>query len=406
MSEDRRVVITGMGVVSALGIGKEALLHAITAGLSGITPTTRRIGNYTITVPLGVVPDYQPLDHFVEGDLLLRDPYAQYALLAAKEAMAQAGLPDDTFVGERTAIAFGTGAGGEYAREEAAHRFLVEGKPRCNPTLVPRTNHQASVGFVSMAYGIKGPAIVVSSGCASSNHAIAQAYLMVKHGVADRALAGGSDANAVYTNIKAFDALRILASDTCRPFSRNRRGMVMGEGGGVVVLETLDVARARGATILAELAGVGMSADAGDVVHPTASGPAQAIRTALADARLNPEDIDYINAHGTGTEINDREEIRAVKLAFGAHAQKLAISSTKSMHGHALGGVGGIELVATLLAMRENVLPPTVNYLGPDPECDLDVVPNEARGKPIRAALSNAFAFGGLNAVLALRKLQ
>ncbi len=405
MSEDRRVVITGMGVVSALGIGKEALLRGITSASSGITPTTRRIGKFETTVPLGVVPDYRPLEYFTDDELLLRDPYAQYAIIAAREAMEEAGLPDRSFVGERTAIVFGTGAGGEYAREEAAHRFLAEGKPRCNPTLVPRTNHQASVGFVSMAYGIRGPAIIVSSGCASSNHAISQAYLMVKHGVADRALAGGSDANAVYTNIKAFDALRILAPDTCRPFSRDRRGMVMGEGGGVVVLETLEMARARSAIILAELAGVGMSADAGDIVHPTATGPAQAMRTALSDAGLNPEDIDYINAHGTGTDANDREEIRAVKLAFGAHAQKLAISSTKSLHGHALGGVGGIELVATLLAMRENVLPPTVNYLGPDPDCDLDVVPNEARPRPIRATLSNAFAFGGLNAVLALRKM-
>lgn len=405
MSRERRIVITGAGVVSALGIGKGALWRGIVEARSGIARTTRRIGDYEITVPLGAVPDYRPSDHFSEGDLLLRDPYAQYALLAAQEAMEEAGLPDATFVPERTAIALGTGAGGEYAREEAAYRFLAEGKPRCNPTLVPRTNLQASVGFLSMKYGIRGPSIVVSTGCASSNHAIAQAYLMVKHGIADRALAGGSDANAVYTNIKAFDAMRILAPDTCRPFSRDRRGMVLGEGGGVVVLETLDLARARGATILAELAGVGMSADAVDMVHPAATGPAQAMRTALADAGLNPEDIDYINAHGTGTRINDREEIQAIKHTFGSHARRLAVSSTKSLHGHALGGVGGIELTATLLAMRENVLPPTVNHLGPDPDCDLEVVPNVACERPIRAALSNAFAFGGLNAVLALRKI-
>ncbi|HLO77158.1 MAG TPA: beta-ketoacyl-[acyl-carrier-protein] synthase family protein [Magnetospirillum sp.] len=405
MSGPRRVVVTGIGSVSALGIGKAAMWENLSAGRSGIAAATVSIGPHAVTVPLAQVPGFDPLAHFHENDLLLRDPYALFAIVAAREAMAEAGLPDIGFDPTRTAVVLGSGAGGEQARERAAWRFLGEGASRCNPTLVPRTNHQASAGFVSMEFGLKGPTFVVATGCASSNHAIAQAWMMVRHGMVDRALTGGSEANLVYTNIKAFDALRVLADDTCRPFSRDRRGMVLGEGAGIVVLEDYETARARGATIYAELAGVGMSADATDVVQPNAAGPAQAMRAAMDAAGLNPEDVDYINAHGTGTQVNDREECRAIRMAFGAHADRLWVSSTKSMHGHALGGVGGVELVATLLAMRHGVVPPTANHAGDDPSCDLDVVPNIARRRPIRAALSNAFAFGGLNAVLALRSV-
>ena len=244
----------------------------------------------------------------------------------------------------------------------------------------------------------------MASACASSNHAIAQALLLLQTGAADVALAGGAEACITLGSVKAWEAMRVLADDTCRPFSKGRRGLVLGEGAGVFVLETLAHAQARGAVILAELAGAGMSADAADIVMPDASGAARAMRAALAQAGLAPQDVGYINAHGTGTQVNDPTETRAIKAVFGDHAQRLAVSSTKSMHGHALGAGGAIELVAVIGALRDGVLPPTINYLGPDPECDLDVVPNESRDRPVSAALSNSFAFGGLNAVLALRR--
>ncbi|WAC71552.1 beta-ketoacyl-[acyl-carrier-protein] synthase family protein [Roseateles sp. SL47] len=403
MTSDRRVVVTGVGCLSAQGIGRHAVWDALCAGRCGLKPTTRSIGTFSVTAPLGVVPDYRWQDHFNEDELILLDPYAQYAILAAREALGDAGLLDSDHDRSRTAVILGSGAGGEHAREEAAWKFLGEGRQRCNPMLVPRTNHQASAGFVSMKFRITGPTMVIATGCASSNHAVAQAWLMIKQGLVDRAVTGGSEANLVYTNIKAFESMRVMGTDTCRPFSLGRSGMVLAEGAGVVVLETLDSALRRGAAIYAELAGVGMSADATNVVHPSAEGPAQAMAAALALADLRPADIDYINAHGTGTPVNDAEECKAIRQVFGAEADRLCVSSTKSMHGHALGAAGGIELVATLLAMRHGMVPPTANYQGPDPACDLDVVPNVARPARIRAALSNNFAFGGLNAVLALR---
>ncbi|WP_323121972.1 beta-ketoacyl-[acyl-carrier-protein] synthase family protein [Burkholderia alba] len=406
MSEARRVVVSGVGCLSALGIGRQAVWDALASGRSGIRPAARRVGSYSVTVPLGEVPDYRALDHFGEDDLALLDPYAQYAVVAAREALGDAKLIDADYDRFRTAVVLGSGAGGEQAREEAAWKFLGEGRTRCNPLLVPRTNHQASAGFVSMTFGITGPTLVISTGCASANHAIAQAWLMVRHGFVDRAIAGGSEANLVYTNLKAFESMRVMSTDTCRPFSLGRKGMTLAEGAGIVVLETLESALARGAPVYAELAGVGMSGDASSVVHPSAAGPARAMGAALDTAGLRADDVDYINAHGTGTTVNDAEECKAIRQVFGAHADRLAVSSTKSMHGHALGAAGGIELVATLMAMRQSVVPPTAGYEAFDPACDLDVVPNAARPMAIRAALSNNFAFGGLNAVLALRALS
>ncbi|NTX31791.1 beta-ketoacyl-[acyl-carrier-protein] synthase family protein [Burkholderia pyrrocinia] len=406
MSDTRRVVVSGVGCLSALGVGKHAVWDALAAGQCGIRAATRSVGSYSVTVPLGEVPDYRPLDHFGEDDLALLDPYAQYAVVAAREALAEARLIDADYDRARTAVILGSGAGGEQAREEAAWKFIGEGRTRCNPMLVPRTNHQASAGFVSMTFGITGPTFVISTGCASANHAIAQAWLMVRHGVVDRAITGGSEANLVYTNIKAFESMRVMSTDTCRPFSLGRGGMTLAEGAGIVVLETLESALARDAPIYAELAGVGMSADASNVVHPSAAGPARAMAAALDAAGMRADDVDYINAHGTGTPVNDVEECKAIRRVFGEHANRMAVSSTKSMHGHALGATGGIEMAATLMAMRHGIAPPTANHEAVDPNCDLDVVPNVARPMTIRAALSNNFAFGGLNAVLALRALS
>jgi len=264
----------------------------------------------------------------------------------------------------------------------------------------------APVSQIAAEFGARGPAFAVTSACASSAHALGTALLLLRAGAAQLALAGGTDACFSYGHLQAWEALRVMAPDTCRPFSRDRRGMVLGEGAGAFVLETLEHARARGATPLAELAGFGQSSDAGDPVHPDPEGMAAAIGAALRDAAMEPGEVDYVNAHGTGTASNDVAEARALHLALGSAARLASVSSTKSLHGHALGASGALELVATLFALREGVIPPTANWLGPDPECDLDVTPNEARERPVRAALSSSFAFGGLNAVLALRRLE
>jgi nodulation protein E len=397
-------VVTGAGCVSSLGVGRESFWSALSNGVCGIRPTRVERDGLEATFPAAPVAGYDPADHFSGDDLLLRDPYAQFAIVAAREAMADAGLRAGDGDPAQTAVIFGSGGGGEHAREEAAARIFSARKLRCNPGLVPKTNLQAAVGFVSIEFGATGPSFVISTGCAAATHAIAQAFLLVRHGLATRAITGGSEAPVMISILHAFHAAQVLSRTTCRPFSRGRDGMVLADGAGVVILETLESARSRGARIYAELAGVGMSADAVHNVAPTETGPAKAIELALADARLSTAGVDYINAHGTGTEINDRVENSAVKRAFGADAARLSISSTKSMHGHAFGGAGGIELVATLLAMQHQVVPPTINYLGADPECDLDYTPNEARSRPIRAALSQSFAFGGLNAVVALKR--
>jgi nodulation protein E len=403
---EHRVAITGLGTISALGRDVPSSWDSIKECRSGIRKVTRNPYGESVTFPAAVVDDYDPLQHFTPSELLLRDTFSQYALIAAREAVRDAGLEFPQADTSQTAVVLGTGAGGEESREAAAARFFGERNFRCNPMVVPKTNAQASVGLVSMEFGTTGPAFTISTGCASATHAVAQAFTLVRHGVVTHALTGGSEASVLFSTVKAFQSMRVLSDDTCRPFSRGRSGMVLGEGAGVVVLERLDAALARGAKIYAELAGCGMSADAADPVHPTARGPAAAIRAALKDARLEPESVEYVNAHGTGTMINDHVENAALHTVFGPRARELCVSSTKSMHGHSFGGVGGIELVATALALRHGIIPPTANYLGRDESCDLDYVPNEARERAIKVAISNSFAFGGLNAVLALRRFD
>jgi nodulation protein E len=400
----RRVVITGIGCVTSLGLGAAAFWSNLSRGVCGISPTVYARDGLEATFPGAPVRGYSAEDHFNKDQLLQRDPFAQYAIVAAREAMSDAGLKPGDGDPSQTAVILGSGGGGEQSREEAAVRLFSQRKLRCHPMLVPRTNNQASVGWVSTEFCATGPSFVVSSGCAAATHAICQAFLVVRHGLARRAITGGSEASLTISAVQAFHAAKVLTQSVCRPFSRERDGMALSEGAGVVILEDLESARGRGAQIYAELAGVGMSADSSSSVHPNERGPAQALSAALADAGLAPHEVGYINAHGTGTVVNDQVESCAIKRAFGEHAYKLAVSSTKSMHGHALGGAGGIELVATLLAMRHGILPPTINHLGPDADCDLNYVPNQAREQKVGAALSQSFAFGGLNAVLALRK--
>ncbi len=400
----RRVVITGQGCVSALGNTARQTWAAMCEGRAGIGPLTG-LDDPTLKTPIAAqARDFRALDHFDEKRLVLLDPVSQMALVAAREAVAQAGITFEGERGERAAVVIGTGIGGAQTQDQMAQRLYAEKNPRVHPMAIVRVMPNAPASQISLEFGLRGPAFAVASACASSNHALGQALLLLQSGVSEVALAGGVEACITLGTVKAWEAMRVLADDTCRPFSQGRRGLVLGEGAGVFVLETLEHAQARGAEILAEFVGCGMSADAADIVMPDAGGAARAMRAALAQGGLNADEVDYINAHGTGTQANDHTETRAIRAVFGGHADALAVSSTKSMHGHALGGGGAIELVAAIGALRDGVVPPTINYLGADPACDLNVVPNTAQQRPVRAALSNSFAFGGLNAVLALRR--
>jgi len=401
----QRVVITGQGAVSALGIGAATLWRGLCEGRSGIRELVHADAAALRVRVAAQVPAYDPRAYFDEKRLMLLDRTAQFALLAASEAVSQSGIDfSANGLGERTAVVVGSGAGGELTHDEQSRRLYAEGATRLHPLTIPRLMISAPGSQISMAHQLTGPAFTVTSACASANHAIAQAVLLIRSGLAEAALAGGTDACLSLGCLRAWEAMRVLSDDTCRPFSRNRRGLVLGEGAAIFVLESLERAQRRGASVLAEIAGFGMSSDAADIVAPSESGGAAAMHRALLDAGLDASDIDYINAHGTGTATNDATETRAIRRAFGTHAERLAVSSTKSMHGHALGASGALELVAVIGALRNDIVPPTANFEAPDPDCDLDVVPNTPRARPVRAALSNSFAFGGLNATLILRR--
>ncbi len=401
----RRVVVTGLGVISPLGCTRDAFWEGLTRGASAIGPMT--------LVPEGAlkfangaeVPDFRPCDHLDGKETDLLDRFAQFALIAARQAVADSAIEFTPELGERAAIVTGTSAGGQTSEDEQFRNLYRRNSPRIHPLTIPRVMSNAAASRISLEFGVTGPVYTVSTACSSSNHAIGQAFWMVRDGVAEVAIAGGSEAPFSLGFLKAWEAMRVVSPDTCRPFSCDRRGLILGEGAAMLVLEPLECARARGARIWGEIAGFGMSSDAHHVTQPSSAGAARAIRAALADAGAAPEAFGYINAHGTGTLANDATEVEAIRSVFGAHAAKLMVSSTKSMHGHALGAAGALEAVATLLALREGVIPPTANFTQPDPACDLDVVPNAARAARVEWALSNSFAFGGLNAVLAFRSV-
>ncbi len=389
-----------------MGLGRRAFWESIRAGRSAISPLSI-LPTEDLGIRVGAeVRDYDPSHHFDRKRLSLMDRFSQFALLAAREALDDAGLELSDGLSRRTAVILGTGTGGKTTDDEAFRELYGKGNPRVQPSVIPRLMVSAATSHLTMEFGITGPAFTVSSACSSANHAIAQAFWLVRQGMAPVAIAGGSEACFTFGTMKAWEALRVMAPDTCRPFSRDRQGMVLGEGAGIVVLEPVEEARARGAEVYAEVAGAGMSADAGHLIQPSEAGAAQAMEMALDDAKLSPREVHYVNAHGTGTQTNDVTETRAIRRVFGAHADRLAVSSTKSMHGHALGASGALELVATVLALRDRIAPPTANFTDPDPECDLDYVPNISREMPIDAALSSSFAFGGLNAVLAVRRCE
>ncbi|MGO4258989.1 beta-ketoacyl-[acyl-carrier-protein] synthase family protein [Lysobacter sp. TAB13] len=401
----RKVVITGMGAISALGHDAAACWREMLAGRSAIGPI-RAVAGELLRAPVAAeVSRFDPAAHFDSKRLPLLDRVSQFAVVAAREAVAQSGIDfEQADLRERTAVIVGTGVGGETSNDEA-NRRMYRDNGRVHPFTIVRVMANAPACHISIEYGLTGPAFAVVSACASSNHALAQSLQMIRAGGADVAVSGGTEACITLGLTRAWEAMRVLADDTCRPFCLQRRGLVLGEGAAMFVLEEYEHARRRGATILAEFAGAGMSSDASDIVLPSQSGAASAIRRALADARLAPEAIGYINAHGTATPANDPTESRAIREVFGAHADAVAVSSTKAVHGHALGAAGALELVAAIGALNHQAVPPTANFLDPDPECDLDYVPNTARERRVDAVLSNSFAFGGLNAVLALSRL-
>ena len=395
----RRVVITGVGTVNALADSVPGTLEAFRAGRCGIGPLGFRDAD-RLTIRVGAeVRGWDAAARFTASEMSLHDRVTQYALVAGAEALAMAELSGP--LGPRAGVIIGTAAGGIQTWEDSYRAVFAEGRNRVPPLVVPRLMHNAAASHLSIRHGAEGPVLSIASACASANHALGLAMQQIRAGAADVMLAGGSEAMLCFGGVKAWEGLRVLSPDLCRPFSLGRKGMVIGDGAGVLVLEAEDNARARGAEVLAELAGFGMTADASDIVAPDPAGAGRAMRLALQDAGLSSADVGYINAHGTGTLANDRSEARAIRQVFGESAPP--VSSTKAMHGHAIGATGAIEAIACILALREGILPPTIGYEAEDPDCVLDVVPLVARKAHVTAALSNAFAFGGLNAVLAFR---
>ena len=400
-----RVVITGAGTINPLGHDVAATFDAMKNGRCGIGPLDiRDVDRLSIQIG-GQVRDYDETTHFNRQQIALYDRFTQFTLLAARQAIAQAGLLFAGDLADQSGVILGTSGGGLNTQDENYRVVYEEGKNRVHPFIVPKLMNNAAVSQVSMEFNLRGPSFTVATACASSNHAMGQAFNMVRSGMAKVMVTGGSESMLCFGGIKAWEGLRVMSRDACRPFSATRNGMVQGEGAGVFVFEDYYHAKARGAHILCEVAGFAMSSDASDIVMPSKQGAARAIAGALKDAKVNPDQIGYINAHGTGTAANDKTECAAVADVFGAHADKLMISSTKSMHGHLIGGTGAVELLACLMALCEGVIAPTIGYEESDPECALDVVPNEARDADVDVVLSNAFAFGGLNAVIALRKM-
>ncbi|MGL4489356.1 MAG: beta-ketoacyl-[acyl-carrier-protein] synthase family protein [Rhizobiaceae bacterium] len=397
-----KIVITGMGAVSPLGTSAGATWNAMKSGqcaISEITTVSTKDLKSNVAAEIKQLPDIG-LEH---RRLVTMDRFSHMAVLAADEAARQAGLDLGEAEQLRAGAIVGVGSFGGISIDEAYSAVWVDMKRHAPIFTVPKAMPGAAAGQVSMHLGLKGPVFGISSACSSSNHAIGTALDILRSGRADIMLAGGADAPLIFGVLKAWEALRVVAPDVCRPFSANRNGLSIGEGAGMFVLETEAHAKARGANIICELAGFGMTGDASDIVAPGLEGPARAMQMCLADAGLNAHDIGYVNAHGTATKANDAIETSAIKMAFGAHARALSISSTKSMHAHCMGASGAIELIACIGAVREGVIAPTINYETADPECDLDVTPNVSRERKVTSALSNSFAFGGTNAVLCVK---
>lgn len=400
----RRVVVTGLGAITAAGSGVPALWEAAREGRSGVSDfRLDRYPRQRITRAAHIA-GFDPAAHLSEQELKTTDRFAQLALVAAAEALKHAGLDTGAPLGPRFGAIIGSGIGGSWTTDDGHYAFYVT-ETRTDLLTIAKVMPNAAASQISMRYGVRGPSLAISSACASGTQAVGYGLQMIRAGMADAMLVGGSEALLTPATFRAWEVLRVMAPETCRPFSDKRNGMVLGEGAAVLVIEELEHALKRGATPLAEIAGYGTTSDAGDLLRPTVEGPAAAMANALADAGLTPRDIGYVNAHGTGTVLNDISESEALRQVFGAHIGEVSVSSTKPIHGHALGAAGAIELVITVQALRDNIAPPTINWLAPDPKCLADPVPNTARARPIDAAISNSFAFGGINATIAIRKV-
>ncbi len=402
MNGRRRVVVTGQGVVTPLGTGVDRFWAALKNGECGI----RQAQSYStedlyITIA-GEIPDFDPKERLQSKQLLLADKYSQYAGYAAQEAVAQSKLemPLNDSDSYRSACIIGSGVGGLTTLEFSYKMLFKENKRATHPLTLLKAIGSSASAHVSIDHGIKGPTFGLVSACATATHSIGLTYRMIREGLVDRGIAGAAEASLNWGATRAWQAMRVLSPDGLFPFSKKRNGTVLAEGAGILMLEEYEQAKARGAPILAELIGYGMTADAADMVNPSIEGASMAMQMALDDAAISPSDVDYINAHGTATTVNDINETRAIKRVFGNAANKLSISSTKSMHGHCLGAGGGIEAVAAVKAMQDNFVPATLGLNDPDPECDLDYTPNVGKEREVNYAMSNSFAFGGLNAVL------
>lgn len=412
----KKVVVTGLGVLSCAGNGPVALWSNLAAGKSGLGPVTRVDQAHIATRVAGEIHDFDASLHFGK-EIDLMDPFAQMGVYCAREAIADAGLPprfestQDGVAPERVGIITGSAMGGVQSEDYGFLQIYAQNATRLHPFSIPRMMANAATSHISMSTGARGVAFTISTACASATHALGEAWRLIRHGAADMVITGGCDAPLTRGVFRAWEAMRVLApangdpATACRPFSADRAGLVLAEGAAMFIFEEEEHARRRGARIYAEVAGYGATADAGHITQPSLDGPYQAMLDAMTTGGIRPDELDYINAHGTATKLNDATEIACIKRLLGEHANRVSISSTKSMHGHAMGASGAIELAVVLLAMQHNVVPPTANYTRLDPDCDLDITPNQARPREIRTALSNSFAFGGLNAVLALKKV-
>jgi nodulation protein E len=399
-----RVVITGIGIVSAAGCTLDDFWLALVEARSGIGPITIIPTEGLLVRIAAQVLDFDPAAHFESKQANLLDRFAQFAVVAARSAVRDAGLEIDEPLALEAVTIVGSGVGGQVAMDDQYYKVYGQKHTKVHPLTIPRLMINAGASQISMDLGLKGPTYSVATACASGTHAIGQAFHLLRGGQSPFAIAGGSEACLTFGTIKGWEALRVLTDDTCRPFSKTRSGLVLGEGAAILLLETREHAVARGARIYAEILGFGMTADAADLTAADANGGARAMQAALRDSRVNADEIDYVNAHGTGTDLNDRTETRALRQVFGAHADRLAVSSSKGVLGHGLGAGGALEIAATALALHTQTIPPTANFEEPDPACDLDFVPNFARQAQFRTAMSNSFAFGGLNAVVVLSR--
>jgi len=400
---DHRVMITGLGAVSGLGLTTAEFWHALKAGRSAIKALEPPMPGVKIGIG-AAVPDFNPETYFTRDELTILDRYSQLAVVAAQEAVDDANLVCGEDILTDAAAIIGSGCGGKHTDEATYDQLYKQQRTRAHPLTIPKGMPSAAASMVSLHLGIKGPAFALASACASGSHAIIQGMTMIQSGMIDVALVGASDAPFTYGLMKSWEALRVASSDTCRPFCKDRSGLVLGEGAGMLVLESEEHAKQRNTRIYAEIVGCGMTSDAGHITRPDVTGISNTMKNALHHAGISPHEVDYINAHGTATQANDVAETEAINRVFGVHAKDLAISSTKSMHGHALGASSALELVATALAVHHDVIPPTANFTEADENCDLDYVPNVARNQKVDIAMSNSFAFGGLNAVITLKK--